>query len=230
MERGHEKTAGETVKTTRDKVYDEIKDLIMENDLKPSACYLETELAERLAVSRTPVREAMLQLERDGFVRVRPRHGMSVLPIAVQDMREIYQIRAELEPMAVGLAARRGLDEAEFSALSDCIHAMEASLERDDLNGWARADDMFHRLLGTYSSNRRLERMLCQFRDQVHRARMATLRLRPKPVLSNEDHRQVMEALRNRDAEAARKAHHTHMQRAGAMLIALLEKNGLDNL
>lgn len=227
---GNTLIADEPGKKTRDKVYHTIKQCIMENRLKSSVSYLETELADRLGVSRTPVREAALQLERDGFVKVRPRHGITVLPIAVQDMREIYQIQAELEPLAVALAARRGLSHAEFTPLVDCITKMETALEQDDLNTWAHADDIFHNLVVSYSQNRRLARMISQFRDQVHRARMATLHLRPKPLQSNVDHELLVRHLRNRDEAAARDVHHRHLTRAGTMLIELLEKNGLDNL
>ena len=80
--------------------YSTLKAMIMDNKLQPAASYLESELAEQLGISRTPTREAMLQLERDGFVEVRPRHGMRVLPISATDMREIYEILTELEPLA----------------------------------------------------------------------------------------------------------------------------------
>lgn len=214
----------------RSQVYAKIKSLVMTSTLKPSASYLEAELAEQLGVSRTPVREAMLQLERDGLVKVRPRHGMTILPISAVDMSEIYQILTELEPLAVELAAKRGLDEGELQALEACTTKMEKALEADDLQSWAKADGVFHSLLAIYSGNKRLEQTLSRFRDQVHRARMATLSLRERPLKSNREHKLLIDHLHNRDPEAARNLHREHRQSAGEMLVNLLITNGLDNL
>ncbi|MEO1065801.1 MAG: GntR family transcriptional regulator [Pseudomonadota bacterium] len=214
----------------RNRAYGAMKTLIMNNELKPSASYLESELAARLGVSRTPVREAMLQLEREGFVEVRPRHGMRVLPVSAEDMSEIYDILSELEPLAAELAAKRGPSDAELSALQVCIDTMEEALQHDDLQAWAEADDEFHRLLVDYSDSTRLRKTVSQFRDQVHRARMATLSLRVKPTESNKDHQILVNHLRQKNAPEARKIHRAHRVKAGQMLVELLTKHGLNNL
>lgn len=216
--------------TVRDKVYLTLKQLIMENELKVGESYLEEQLASRLNVSRTPVREAAIQLERDGFVKVRPRHGLIVLSISIQDMREIYQIRTELESLAVELIARRGLTDTEFASLIECIIKMEAALDCADMKQWASADREFHCLILHYSQNQRLEHMMAQLRDQVHRARIVTMHLRAKPTQSNSDHELLIQHLRNRDEVAAGKLHRSHLTRAGNLLINLLEENGLNDL
>lgn len=217
-------------KTATESAYDALKAMILDNTLKPSASYLESELADRLGVSRTPAREAMLQLAREGLVEVRPRHGMRVLPISAADMDEIYMILTELEPLAAELAARRNLSPKELAPLDACIRKMETALEEDDRLAWAQADDDFHAALVRLSGSKRLERAFATFADQVYRARMATLFIREKPVSSNADHRELVERLKAGDAEGARRVHRRHRETARRTLVGILEKHRLDNL
>ena len=212
------------------KAYDAIKAMILDGRLKPSASYLETELADQIRVSRTPVREAALRLEREGLVVVRPRRGIQVVPVSAEDMTEIYQLLTVLEPLAAELAARRGLSEAELEAMERATQEMEAALAEGDLVSWAEADDIFHALLVQASGNRRLVEATGRYRTQVHRARMATLTMRPCPSSSTEDHRALLHCLRSGDAEGARRIHAAHRAAAGELLIALLAKHSLNNL
>jgi len=216
--------------TATQRAYETLKSMIMDNALKPSASYLEKEIAEKLGTSRTPAREAMQQLEREGFVEMRPRHGMRVLPLSAKDMEEVYAILTELEPLAAELAAKRGLSQAEMAQMQEAVDQMDACLEEDNLNGWAEADDHFHSLLAKFSGNKRLEKVIGNFADQVHRARKTTLLMREKPVRSNAEHRAVLDKLTSQDGEGARKIHHEHRERSGRLIVALIEKHNLDNL
>ena len=107
---------------------------------------------------------------------------------------------------------------------------MDRSLEIDDLKAWADADERFHRLLVQLSGNQRLVAIVGAFMDQSHRLRMLTLRLRPKPTGSNEDHRAVIEAIVHGDADSARRTHRMHREQSGRMLIGLLSTHGLNKL
>ena len=117
----------------------------------------------------------MQQLEQEGFVEMRPRHGMRVLPLSAKDMEEVYAILTELEPLAIELAAKNGLTDSHIADMQKAVDDMDDCLKRDDLNGWAKADDRFHSLLAKLSGNQRLEKTISNFADQVHRARKATL-------------------------------------------------------
>jgi DNA-binding GntR family transcriptional regulator len=181
-------------------------------------------------VSRTPVREAALRLEREGLVKVRPRRGIQVLPVSAEDMNEIYQLLSALEPLAAQLAAEKGLDEATMAAMTEATERMETALEENDLVSWAEADDAFHALLVEASGNARLIEATARYRTQVHRARMATLTMRPTPQKSTEDHRALLDCLLNRDPEGARAVHYAHRCAAGEMLTELLSRHHLDNL
>lgn len=212
------------------RAYDELKRRILDNELPPGTQALEQEIALLLGMSRTPVREALIRLAQDGMVEVRPRHGMRVLPIAVADLREIYDLLAGLEATAVDILARRGLTGPQGAALDRLLAEMTDALQRGDLDGWAAGDARFHRALVEMAGNQRLIGMVEAIRDQSHRARMATLRLRPNPSMSNDEHAAVVAAIRRRDAETAHRLHRAHRQRAARLLLDLVEHHRLDHL
>ncbi len=212
------------------RAYREIRRRILDNDMPPNAQYLEQELADALGMSRTPVREALIRLSDERLVEVRPRHGARVLPVSVDDMREIYELLTELEALAARNVADRGLNRDEIRLLEDAVADMDAALERDDLMSWAQNDEIFHTRLVNLANNSRMTQIVTTFRDQAYRARMQTLKLRPKPVDSNRDHANVVEAIRKRDGETAASIHRRHRQRAGALLLRLLARCGSEGL
>ena len=213
-----------------DRAYRELKKLIMENRLQVGNQYMEQEVAELLNMSRTPSREALIRLSNEGLVELRARHGMRVEPISIQDMKEIYEILTSLEATAAALTAQAGLTRKQIESLRNAVDDMEKALNKDALEAWAEADERFHRLLVEYSENRRLISLVSNFIDQSHRVRMMTLRLRPRPVASVDDHRAVMEAILRQDPEAARKLHQAHREVSGKMLVELLETHGMTQL
>ncbi|MEM7170569.1 MAG: GntR family transcriptional regulator [Pseudomonadota bacterium] len=203
-----------------------LREMIMNNRLPAGSSHLESELAEMLDMSRTPVREATLVLEAQGLVEVRPRRGIRILPLAAQDMAEIYQILTELEGLAAESAARRDLAPDEIYAVETVLEEMETALESDDREAWASADERFHDLLVNLSGNRRLTMAVNAYNDQVHRARLLTLRLRPLPLQSNADHREVFEAIKEGDGKRARRIHTAHRTRAMKLITELLAQHG----
>ncbi len=208
----------------------ELRELIFSGELAAGSDHLESELAERLGVSRTPVREAALLLESQGLLRLRPRKGVRILPVSPDDMREIYDILTELESLAAQEAAERGYTKADLADLAAAIADMDAALKVDDRESWAEADDRFHVELVRLGGNRRVGAIVGMMIDQVRRARLTTLFMRPKPTQSNKDHRSVYEAIARGDGEAARARHRAHRQQAKATLVGILEKHRLSRL
>jgi DNA-binding GntR family transcriptional regulator len=203
--------------------YDTIKRQILNNEFGPGFQILERDLAEQLGMSRTPVHEALIRLQAEGMVEVTPRHGMRVQPVSAADMKEIYQILTSLESTAAELLARRRPSGEELAPMQAACTAMEGSLELDDLQAWAEADEDFHSRLLRACGNRRLMTICFNFWDQTHRARMMTLRLRPRPVASTKDHRALLNAIEQGDFEAAREIHRSHRVRGGHLMVELLE-------
>jgi DNA-binding GntR family transcriptional regulator len=210
--------------------YHAIRRQILENEMPAGFQITEQDLALRLQMSRTPTREAMLQVASEGLVEIWPRHGMRVKPVSVSDLREIYQIITALEATAAGLAARRTLGADQIAAMRACIDEMDAALASDDLKLWANADVRFHGLLTEASGNRRLIDTVNTYSGQAHRLRMMTLRLRPKPLNSNRDHEEVVNAIVAHDVLAAEQIHRLHREKSGEMLINLLDVHGIPSL
>jgi DNA-binding GntR family transcriptional regulator len=169
------------------------------------------------------VREALLRLQGEGLVEVIPRHGMRVLPVSPNDMREIYQILTALECMAAELLARRLPSDKELEPLVADTKAMDKALKADDLGAWAAADERFHAHLVDLAGNRQLQATVLNYWDRAHRARMFTLRLRPKPVSSTQEHMLMVERLRAGDPEGAARVTRAHRERANRELVTIFE-------
>ncbi|WP_112321490.1 GntR family transcriptional regulator [Oceanibium sediminis] len=210
--------------------YAELKARVMDNRLRAGQSYLEQSLAEELGVSRTPLREAALRLEAEGFVTIRPRLGILVRPISAEDMADVYDILTALEPFAARMLAERALSAEELEQLIAPVEQMDACLARGDLAAWAVADRAFHAALIGLAGNPRLDRIIATLWDQVHRARMATLSARRDLAASNLDHRRLVAHIANGEADAAEALHRRHRRAAGKALVRLLGPHGEDGL
>jgi len=202
----------------------------MDNEIAANTQLLEQELAERLNMSRTPVREALNKLEKDGLVEIIPRRGVRILPISGKDMSDIYMILTGLEATAAEYVAKKGLSKKELALMESSVDAMDQALTTNDLSAWAEADERFHKQLVELTHNERLISMVEMLWDQAHRARMITLKLRPRPAQSNSDHRALVDAIIKGDAPTASRVHRDHREKSGAMLVKLLEDLGLNQL
>lgn len=210
--------------------HDTLKRMIMDNELQAGSTHLEQALAERLGVSRTPLREAAQQLEQAGFVTIRPRLGITVRPISARDMKEIYDLLTQLEPYAAATLAANPPEPERLAPLTEAVAEMDAALDAADRDAWARADRAFHGHLIALAGNRRLLHIVSGLWDQVHRARMATLALRSDLASSNKDHRKLVALIRAGDVKGAERLHRKHRARAGKALTALLARSGVDEL
>lgn len=213
-----------------DAAYATMRQNILDNFWTAGYQATEAEVATELGMSRTPVREALMKLQQEGLIKVTPRHGMQVLPVSPADMQQIYQILTSLEATAAELVARRHLDDAQLSPLSDATEAMDRALKADDLDAWAIADEQFHTHLLALCGNEYLRNVVLNFWDRAHRARMVTLRMRPKPVHSTREHIELVAAIRSGDATLAGSVQRAHRERAGTELLILLERLGLNRL
>ncbi|SIT49336.1 Transcriptional regulator [Paraburkholderia piptadeniae] len=190
----------------------------------------EADVSEELGMSRTPVREALMRLQQDGLIKVMPRHGMRVLPVSPDDMQQIYQILTSLEATAAELVAARGLTREQLQPLMLATQAMDEALKRDDLDAWAIADERFHTHLLELCGNEMLRAVVLNFWDRAHRARMVTLRIRPKPVHSTKEHQALVSALLKGDVGKAGAIQRAHRERAKEELLGLLQRSGLSSL
>jgi DNA-binding GntR family transcriptional regulator len=217
-------TAAATAGSMADAAYEQVRRRILDNVWPPGHRMLEQEVALALGMSRTPVREALVRLQSEGLVEVVPRHGMRVLPVSPVDMRDIYEILTALECSAAEQLAKRRPSDEELQPLLQATEAMDRALAADDLDAWARADELFHAQLVALAGNRHLQAIVMNHWDRAHRARMFSLRLRPKPVNSTREHRQLLDHIRAGDADAASKENRAHRERASRELLAIFER------
>ncbi|KRE07563.1 GntR family transcriptional regulator [Bosea sp. Root381] len=215
-----------------DEAYAALKRAIRNTVFPPGYQGSEQEIAVRLGMSRTPVHEAIIRLQEDGLVRVLPKRGVLICPLALDDVREIYDVIIAMEAMAAELLA--ALPEvtrsAVVGALADATAAMDESLARDDLDGWAAADDRFHQLLVERCGNGRLRRIFQTVTDQAHRARMLTLRLRNRLDHSADAHRDLIAAIALGDPAQAQLKARAHRIAARDEILPLLGKIGLRHM
>ena len=213
-----------------EQAYQEIRARILDNLWSPGYQALEQEVALALGMSRTPVREALMRLQQEGLVEVAPRRGMRVLPVSPTDMKEIYEILTALECMAAEMLGKRTPSQQELQPLIDATKSMEAALGREDLDAWAKADETFHHALVRLAGNKMLLDSVMGFWDRAHRARMFTLRLRPKPVNSTHEHMQLVDMLAAGNGVGAAQVNRAHRERASRELLAIFERYHLQQL
>ncbi|MEJ6405015.1 GntR family transcriptional regulator [Yoonia sp. 2307UL14-13] len=223
-------TTGGKTKSNSVIAVERLRELIFSGELPAGSDHLESELATRLGMSRTPVREAALTLEGQGLLQVRARKGVRILPISIKDMEEIYDVLSALESMAAANAAGQGYGANDLKELEKTITDMEAGLAAENREAWADADDRFHTELVRLGGNSRVMAIVARMVDQVRRAKSVTLHMRPLPLQSNRDHQQVVEAIKSGDAARARQIHAEHRAAAKDMLINLLRQNRLHML
>lgn len=205
----------------------QLRQMIFAGELPAGSDHLESELAEHLDMSRTPVREAILMLEGQGLLEMRPRKGVRILPLSPDDMAEIYDVLTELESLAAENAASFGYTEDDLAGLAEAINDMDKAIAALDLDTWAEADDRFHKELVRLGGNSRVRAIVDRMSDQVRRARATTLTLRPLPTKSNEDHRKVYQAIKQGDAVTARETHRAHRRHAKHIIVEILRKHRL---
>lgn len=207
-----------------DAAYRLIKQAILDGGLAPGAQASEQQIAIRLGMSRTPTHQAIVRLEHEHWLELSPRRGLLIATIDAHDMTEIYEILMALEGAAAAkLASRKrdrhdAVDAALHAANAECVAALAA----EDLRAWAEADHRFHSLLLDTCGNRRLAQLSQSVTEQAHRARLLTVRLRPRPTESNDGHEAIIAAIVARRPAGARRALETHRRRGIDTLVPIL--------
>jgi DNA-binding GntR family transcriptional regulator len=213
-----------------EQAYQEIRRRILDNEYPQGHQVLEQELAAELGMSRTPIREALVRLENENFVQLIPRHGMRVVPLAVNDLRDMYEVLTALELTAIERLARSKPEGSVFDSIEQALDEMDVAIRRRDPDAWVKADERFHRMLVDLCGNARLKTLADALWDQGHRARITTVRLRPNLEPSNQEHRAVVQAIRRGDWKEARSRHLRHRARTSREIIGLLEQYRLARL
>lgn len=203
--------------------YDSLRDAIIRGDVRPGEALFETQLADQLGMSRTPVREALKVLARDGFVDIVPTRGYFVPQRSIDDLRELFELRETLEGMAARYAALRA-GEDEVQALERlCLRYERAK----DLETWTRAGTEFHTAIVAAGRNDRLARILDSLKAQIVLTRHSALRsAQSRRDETIDEHRAILREIKRRDADAAEQQARSHVRRSYGAIIRGLQPAG----
>ena len=194
----------------RDVVFNTLREAILKGELKPGERLMELQLAAKLGVSRTPIREAIRKLELEGLVLMIPRKGAEVAEITIKDLEDVLEVRAALEELAV-CDACENITEEQILALKEAADNFQAALESDDLVKCAETDMAFHEIIYSATNNKRLLQILNNLREQMYRYRMEYVKdIRQRSNLV-EEHRELLDAISSRDSIKAKELMKTHL-------------------
>ncbi|MCD8301348.1 MAG: GntR family transcriptional regulator [Clostridiales bacterium] len=195
----------------RDVVFRTLRAAILKGDLKPGERLMELQLAAKLGVSRTPIREAIRMLEQEGLAITYPRKGAEVARMTEKDVDDVLQIRCALEELAVRLSCQN-ISETEITQLKISMENFAKETASGGITAIARADENFHDVFYNVADNPKLLGLLSNFREQMYRYRVEYLKdISVYPWLL-EEHRQLYEAIKDRDADKAAAITRMHLE------------------
>lgn len=208
----------------RDVVFQTLRQAILRGEIRPGERLMEIHLAQKLGVSRTPVREAIRMLELEGLVTTIPRRGAVVADITVSDMEDVLEVRLALEELAVQIVCKR-LTKEQLDELKGLAAGFRRTLDGDDVGECAQADMAFHEAIYNATGNKRLVQILNNLREQMYRYRMEYLKDRSSHQVLAEEHAEILQALEDRDEQKALEATRRHIARQREHIIAELTQN-----
>lgn len=207
----------------RDVVFKTLRQAILIGDLKPGERLLEIQLAEKLGVSRTPIREAIRQLELEGLVTMLPRKGAQVAHITEKGMSEVLELRLALDELSVKLACERITEDEIINLKNTCKH-FEDAIATGDIKLIAAADVKFHDTILTASKNMRLSQMVNNLAEQMYRFRFEYIKDESGWTSLISEHRMIMDAIIDKDTNLAVSAIHLHIKNQENSIIRTIRK------
>lgn len=202
-------------RSLRGKVFQKIREDILKGIYKEHDELREITIGEELGVSRTPVREALRQLELEGLVTIVPNKGAYVTGITHEDVHDIYKIRSMLEGLCARWATEH-ITEEQIEELEEIILLSEFHLKkngREQAEQVSELDGKFHKVLYQASNSRILEHVLSDFHKYVQMARTMSVGAKDRAGRSIEEHRAILEAIRRKDADRAEKLANEHIMK-----------------
>ncbi len=205
----------------RDVVFNTLRQAILTGELKPGERLMEIHLANRLGVSRTPIREAIRMLELEGLVTMIPRKGAEVSRISRQDISDVLEVRGSLDTLAVELACKR-ITEEELEELKEASENFKTAVRTGDLTDVAQADVAFHDRIVASSKNKRLVQMVNNLAERVYRYRLEYIKGTKNHDNLIREHEQILHYITQRDASHAKEAILLHVNNQEKAIISQL--------
>ncbi len=194
----------------RDVVFNTLRQAILTGELKPGDRLMEIHLANKLGVSRTPIREAIRKLELEGLVTMIPRRGAEVAQITEKSMNDVLEVRRAMDALCTELACDR-ISEEEMVALGAATNNFAEAVKTKDIRKCAQADVEFHDIIVKATGNMRLVQLINNLSEQMYRYRFEYLKDVSRYSSLIEEHRTIYESIKHRDKAAARVAAELHI-------------------
>jgi len=194
----------------RGRVFNKIRENILSGEYSQNEELKENTIGLELGVSRTPVREALRQLELEGLVNIIPNKGAYVNAISEKDMHDIYIIRSYLEGLCARWACEH-ITQEQIDQLEETVYLSEFHAKKDHHEQILELDNKFHQLIYEASNSKILDHVLSDFHHYVQRIRKITLASETRALNSNREHTAILEAIKQRDGEKAEKLANEHI-------------------
>ena len=187
----------------RDVVFNTLRQAILKGELAPGERLMEIQLAEKLGVSRTPIREAIRKLELEGLVLMIPRKG-------AESLRDVLEVRRSLEELAIELACQR-MSEDDMAELERVQGNFKSAIDRGEAMSIAQSDEQYHDVIYQGTRNDKLVQMLGNLPEQMYRYRLEYIKDEDKRQVLLVEHEHILDALKNRNIAEAKKAAREHI-------------------
>ena len=189
----------------RDVVFNTLRQAILKGELAPGERLMEIQLAEKLGVSRTPIREAIRKLELEGLVLMIPRKGAEVAKISEKSLRDVLEVRRSLEELAIELACQRMTDE-EIEQLGERQNDFKNAINKGNAMNIAETDEAFHDVIYLGTGNDKLVQILNNLREQMYRYRLEYIKDEDKRQILIVEHEHILAAIKARNIAEAKNA------------------------
>ena len=209
----------------RGRVFQKIREDILAGNYAEKEELREAAISKEMGVSRTPVREALRQLELEGLVTIVPNKGAHVNGISAKDVRDIYTIRSYLEGLCARWACEH-ITEEQLEGLEEIVCISEFRISKGHREQMAEMDSRFHVLLYASCGSKILEHVLTDYHQYVERVRRKTLSSLERATEAVQEHKSILNALRNKDADTAEKLANEHIYKS----MKNIQNHGLENL
>lgn len=194
----------------RDVVFNTLRKAILTGELKPGERLMEIHLANKLGVSRTPIREAIRKLELEGLVIMIPRRGAEVAQITEKSLKDVLEVRRALDALCVELACER-ITEEELTGLREACSEFERATHTKDATTIAAADVALHDIIVHATGNARLIQLINNLSEQMYRYRFEYIKDESRHDKLVEEHRMIYESIVAKDKEQAARAAQLHI-------------------
>jgi DNA-binding GntR family transcriptional regulator len=216
-------STSQTGETLQQQVYLCLKQRILNMDYKPGQQLFDTQIADELGFSRTPVRDAMRQLEHEGLLVSQARQGWRVYSLSIDDIHQIFDIKMAVEGMVVRRAAKC-TDEKLRAALKETMQRMKATAQAGDFDAWMQADTQMHDIFFAMGPNERATRIVKSLNEQWFRLRIGFMTLHGRMQRSCQEHEPVVDSILAGNEDEAERCMRSHIEHVHGELVNLLVK------